>query len=218
MTTIDRLAALKHFKPGDSTRAHYDAWASDYERDLLDRCGYSAHVIGADALAAATPSRDAAVIDVGCGTGLVGAELQRHGFRVIDGLDVSTDMLRQAEAKRVYRRLIAADLMAGAPVPDASYDMAICVGSFAPGHLGPAALAAIARLVRKDGPIVIFMNAVPYRDEHYEAQIRQLVDAGIWTEPAIESMNYMSALDRPGMLIRARRGEQRDNQWCLFKD
>ena len=201
----DRLAALRRFRPGDSTRAHYDAWAADYERDLIEGYGYSAHVIGAQAFAALEADRGCRVIDVGCGTGLVGAELHRHGFTRIDGIDIAADMLAQAAAKRVYRQLLTADLMAGTPVADGSYDAAICVGSFAPGHLGPAALGAIARMVRRGGVIVIFMNAAPFIAEDYASELRRLSDAGTWTVSRIESMNYMAALDRPGRLIEARR-------------
>ena len=203
--TRDMLAALRDFQPGDSTQAHYDAWAADYDRDLLQRCGYSAHVSAANAFAAACHDRDRSIIDIGCGTGLVGAELRAHGYRNLDGLDISADMLAQAAAKQVYRQLLSGNVMSGTGIADGSYDAAICVGSFAPGHLGPAALAEIARVVRSGGPIVIFMNAAPYEAENYAASIEQLVTAGVWRIERIASMNYMAALDRPGRLIEARR-------------
>jgi len=199
------LAALHAFKPGDSSRAHYDAWAADYDRDLLERCGYSAHVIGADAFAAGNSDRSLRIIDIGCGTGLVGMELRRHGFSVVDGLDISADMLAQAAAKQVYRQLLTGNVMAGTSLADGSYQAAICVGSFAPGHLGPAALAEIARLVEPGGPIVIFMNAAAYVAENHAAMIGRLAAERVWQVERIDSMNYMSAFDRPGMLIQARR-------------
>jgi SAM-dependent methyltransferase len=201
----DMLAALQSFQPGDSTLAHYDAWAADYERDLLERCGYTAHLIGANAFAAANAARDLHVIDIGCGTGLVGAELRRLGFTQVDGLDISPGMLAHAATKRAYRQLLTGNVMTGTGLADGAFDAAICVGSFAPGHLGPAALAEIARLVRPRGPIVIVMNAVPYDAEGYAGTIDSLVAAGVWRVERIESINYMTAFDRPGKLIQARR-------------
>ena len=202
-TQKDMLDALRQFQPGDTSQAHYDAWAPDYERDLLQRCGYSAHVIGARAFAAANPDRGIRIIDVGCGTGLVGAELRQYAFTCIDGLDISADMMAQAAAKQVYRRLIRGDLMAGAPVAQGSYDAAICVGSFAPGHLGPAALGTIARLVRPGGCVVIVMNAAPFIAEDYAGAIQRLVEERVWAIEGIDSLNYMAAFDRPGKLILA---------------
>jgi predicted TPR repeat methyltransferase len=201
----DMLAALRVFQPGDSTEAHYDAWAGSYDRDLVDSYGYSAHVAGASAFAEANADRRISVIDVGCGTGLVGVELRRHGFTVIDGLDVSRDMMAKAAEKNIYRQLIPGNLMSGTSIADGAYDAAICVGAFGPGHLGPAALGRIIRMVSSGGCIVIFMNAAPYAAEDYETHINRLAHEGAWVVEAIETMNYMSQLDRPGKLIRAHR-------------
>ncbi len=201
----DMLAALGDFRPGDSTEAHYDVWAENYDRDLVTKYGYSAHLIGAEAFAAANADRGLCVIDIGCGTGLVGVELRRHGFVRIDGLDISRDMLAKARAKQVYRQLITGDVMSGTTLEDGAYEAAICVGSFAPGHLGPAALREITRVVRSGGSIVIFMNAAPYAAEGYENHVRELESKGIWVVESIEKRNYMSSVDRPGILIRAHR-------------
>lgn len=213
MTQKDMLVALGEFKIGDSTEGHYDAWASDYDRDLLERCGYSAHRIAAAALATLEPRRDLAVVDVGCGTGLVGVELASLGFTVIDGLDISAEMLAQANAKGIYRTLTMADMMIDrSNTPSASdvpshlqYDAAICAGSFAPGHLGPRAIDRIAALTRPGGPIVIVMNAVPFETEPYAQHLEHLVDTGVLVIHRIDTLNYMSAFDRPGKLIVAQR-------------
>ena len=200
MTQKDMLVALGEFKIGDSTEGHYDAWASDYDQDLLERCGYSAHRIAAAALAALEPRRDLAVVDVGCGTGLVGVELASLGFTVIDGLDISAEMLAKAKKKRIYRTLAIADMMSGATSsgtcdfpPMRCYDAAICAGSFAPGHLGPTAIANIARLTRSGSPIIIFMNAVPFEAEHYARYLDQLIQEKILVVDRIDTMNYMSS-------------------------
>jgi hypothetical protein len=48
---------------------------------------------------------NATVLDAGAGTGLLGVELARAGFRRLDALDMSNGMLEQAAAKGVYRDL-----------------------------------------------------------------------------------------------------------------
>ena len=203
MTSESMLSKLGQFKPGDKTDKHYDEWAKTYEQDLLNTVGYTAHVLGAQAFARVCTDRSAAIVDIGCGTGLVGVELKQLGFSNIDGLDISADMMAIAAEKSVYQNLIAGDMNAGVSVPDRSYDAAICVGSFAPGHLAPSCLPEIIRLVKYGAPIVIFMNAAPYQAENYEDHIRALETQGLWSVTSIDTMNYMSALDRPGKLITA---------------
>lgn len=45
------------------------------------------------------------ILDLGCGTGLVGQHLNDRGFCNITGLDVSEKMLDQAAEKNVYKKL-----------------------------------------------------------------------------------------------------------------
>lgn len=44
------LSKLADFGHGDTTSAHYDAWAAQYDADLLGEFGYSGHVIAAEAM------------------------------------------------------------------------------------------------------------------------------------------------------------------------
>lgn len=52
------------------------------------------------------------VLDLGCGTGLVGLAISDLALGPITGVDVSARMLDQARVKQVYATLIEADLMA----------------------------------------------------------------------------------------------------------
>lgn len=184
-----------------ATKPLYDEWAHTYEDDLLVKLGYSAHRIASQALATLLDDRTASIIDIGCGTGLVGQELARLGFAVMDGIDISPDMLVHARAKAIYRNLMTGDLNARTAIAGASYDALICAGSFAPGHLGPEAFPEFIRLVKPGGTLVIFMNGVHFVKDGYEEHLRKLEAEGKWKINGIKAFNYMTALDRPGRLI-----------------
>jgi SAM-dependent methyltransferase len=188
-----------------STKPLYDEWSHTYENDLLNNLGYTAHIIVAEALAGLLPNRQVSIIDIGCGTGLVGQELCRHGFTNIDGIDISEDMLAHAKAKTIYGNLVSGDMNGKTSVPGNSYDAAICAGSFAPGHLGPESYREIIRFVRPGSPIAIFMNGVHFVEDDYEAHIQALEQDGHWQRIAISTHNYMSTLERPGRLILTRK-------------
>src|SRR5262249_21694730 len=51
-------------------------------------------------------------VDLGCGTGRTGAWLQAHGVRLVDGVDLTPEMLDRARAGGVYDRLVLAELSA----------------------------------------------------------------------------------------------------------
>ncbi len=148
-----RIARARAVRTSAEAAALYRSWATDYDADVFG----SADVIGtdriADLLAAHLPDRAAPIVDLGCGTGAAGARLREHGYTVLDGVDVSPEMLAVAASKKVYRTLVAADLRAGIPVRDGTYAAAVSAGTFRPGHVGVEAVAAIARALRPDAVV-----------------------------------------------------------------
>lgn len=202
-TILDKLAAYE--AAGMSTKPLYDEWSQSYESDLVGGLGYTGHLIAANAMVEISPEVTTSIIDIGCGTGLVGQELKSFGYTQIDGIDISEEMLNIARPKAIYGKLILGDLMKKTAIDTDGYQAAVCAGSFAPGHLGPECFPEIVRLVRPGSPIVIFMNGAYFVEDAYEVHIHRLEKAAIWQVIDIKSFNYMSALERPGRLIIARK-------------
>lgn len=102
----------------EDNRKLYASWAETYESVFLAENDYEYHLHVAAAFCGGENLRDGLdgpVLDVGCGTGVVGAELARLGVGVIDGIDISPEMLAKAAAKMhegraTYRQLFEADL------------------------------------------------------------------------------------------------------------
>jgi len=202
-TVLNKLAEYE--AANISTQPLYDEWSQTYEQDLIGNLGYTGHLIAANALAEFVSDKTASVIDIGCGTGLVGCALKTLSYSHIDGIDFSEEMLNIARPKKVYQKLISGDLMSRTVIETNAYQAAVCAGSFAPGHLEPKCYPEIIRLVQPDSPIVIFMNAVYFLEENYQSHIDQLERSKVWEIIAIKTFNYMSAVERPGRLIIARK-------------
>jgi predicted TPR repeat methyltransferase len=141
----------------EECREIYESWAEGYEKDMRENMGYVGPAIAAEALAPLLP-QDAVVLDVGCGTRLVGSELARRTGAIIDGMDISQEMLAKAAQKGVYRTLEEADLTQPLAVKDNSYDAVICVGVFTNGHVGPEALDEMARVAKPGAPLVFTVH------------------------------------------------------------
>lgn len=65
-------------------------------------------------------------VDLACGTGRTGLWLSRHGVQLIDGVDITHEMMRIADAKGVYRHLQRADVTA-TNLASSSYDLCTLV-------------------------------------------------------------------------------------------
>jgi len=152
----------------------YDEWAGTYDADTVESFGYVAPGHAAERLAGLV-GPEAAVLDAGCGTGLVGAELAARGFTTIDGIDLSQGMLDVARGKRVYRELRKADLTEPLPFDDNAYDATICVGTLTEGHVGPEVLDELVRVTR--GPLVVTVLGRIWESLGYRAYIEGMATA-----------------------------------------
>jgi len=200
---VARLTALGGGS-GDS-RDIYDDWATTYERNLQQDYGYIAPRIASEALAKHCPDRDTRILDLGCGTGLVGSELVARGFRYLDGLDISQKMLDEAHAKEIYGDLMAGDMTRPIDLGGRQFGAAIGVGCFGGGHLGPEHLTNLIECVVPGGLLVLYINGIPYVEDDYQGQFKALEAAGIWRMALTEMSNYMQALERPGWVVVAHR-------------
>lgn len=99
--------------PG-ALRAHYDAWADSYDAEIAEN-GYATPARCAAALAATGLGRSAAILDLGCGTGLSGVALAAEGFTVIDGTDLSPGMLKRPRRAASTGSFIRENPMAACP-------------------------------------------------------------------------------------------------------
>jgi predicted TPR repeat methyltransferase len=90
----------------------FDSFAGSFDAKLA-QLQYRAPQLVAGMLADAgvEPTKNLEVLDAGCGTGLCGALLAPYARRLV-GVDLSTGMLTQAEARHIYDELYKVELTA----------------------------------------------------------------------------------------------------------
>ena len=165
----------------DDARDFYQRWAGDYDEHMVDELGYISPILVARLLLAHLPERDVEVLDIGCGTGLTARPLAEQGIARIDGVDLSDDMLEQARATGIYRRLVRADLTQPLELPEASWDALISSGTFTHGHIGPAPLEALFGLLRPGGLFAFTVHRDVWDEAGFEAEMARLECEGIAT-------------------------------------
>jgi predicted TPR repeat methyltransferase len=109
-----RLAALGHGdQPARAPDAYvatlFDQHAEVFDAILVDDLGYAVPMMVEQVLRAVAPGPHAAVLDLGCGTGLAGVALADIAGS-ITGVDLSEGMLQLAEERDVYDALFVGEV------------------------------------------------------------------------------------------------------------
>lgn len=139
-------------RSAEEVGARYDAWAQRYDADMSG--DYGSPEQAAAQLQRHAPDRAARILDVGCGTGLVGEALARAGYGELHGVDLSAKMLEVAERKGCYAKLARHDLIEdrGAEgVLEPPYPVIACVGCMSFGHVPGYVLARLYRWLAPGG-------------------------------------------------------------------
>jgi predicted TPR repeat methyltransferase len=168
----------------EAVRQFYDKWADHYDKDVAE-LGYSGPAIMVElfdkhAGLVGKKKDSTIVLDAGCGTGLIGEQLQRLGYPKPDGFDLSPEMARQAAAGGKYRTILGdIDIMvADETFGTDLYDAVLCAGVFTLGHVAPEALNVLIRLARLGGLLLISTRSEYYDETNYRQVSDDLIEAG----------------------------------------
>lgn len=96
--------------PAQYIRDLFDEYAPKFDKHLVEKLNYQAPKQLLKAVLAATKRTDLDIFDLGCGTGLCGAEFRPIARRLV-GVDLSPAMIRIAGARQIYDEVITGDLM-----------------------------------------------------------------------------------------------------------
>ena len=155
----DPVARARSLSSVEEAADLYGQWASTYDDDVFGESGFTGSARIADLLASVLPDRAQPVVDLGCGTGAVGRRLAELGVTTIDGVDLSPEMIAVAARTGAYRRLTVGDLNSLPNDPSATYAASVSAGTFTTGHVGPAAVPDLIRLLRPDGFVAWVIGA-----------------------------------------------------------
>src|SRR5919206_890635 len=130
-----------HVTLGEAWEAAAEAW-SDYVRGGLDRF-FATNVA---AFLELLPPPRGTTLDIGCGEGRVGAELERRGHRVL-GVELSPTLAARARERHEVVEADAADL----PFEDASFPLVVSFSSLMDMDDAAGAVREAARVLEPGG-------------------------------------------------------------------
>jgi SAM-dependent methyltransferase len=174
----------------DALRTVYDEWAKEYDHDNDATLGTISQPKTVEILSAVL-EKHAKILDAGCGTGLVGAELAKRGYAAFDGVDLSAEMLRYAKT-RGYRKLFQYSLNDPLPISDGAYDAIISAGLFTHGHVKTHAIRELIRITKSGGYLCFTINEGVYRSQAFDKEIQSITDDKLWDIEKLEKEAYMT--------------------------
>ena len=148
--------------------ALFDAYAEAFDAALVDRLQYRTPGKLGALIRSLKPPPYARAIDLGCGTGLMGASLGADALW-LKGVDLSAEMIAAARKRGVYASLEQVGLVEALRDMQAPFDLIAASDVFNYiGDLGPVVAAAAARLAH--GGLLAFSVEKGPADTDYAVQ------------------------------------------------
>jgi len=158
-------------------RELYDQWAASYDAEVGEN-GYVTPGRCAEALKAQMPDPSQPILDFGCGTGRSGLALRLAGFAVIDGIDLSADMLGVAAQKGLYRNLTRIEENEALGHDPGEYHAISAIGVIGAGAAPISVFDTLMDGLAKDGRLVFSFNDHALQDPANEAKLHSWLDRG----------------------------------------
>ena len=192
---VGNKVPIYKLKTTDEVMKYYDEWGEKdkYNKDMVE-WNYTGPQETVDVFRKYTENKEMLIFDAGCGTGLVGLQLKKHGFKYFHGADLSQKLL-DTVPKQLYQKLIKVDLNNPIDVKDNFYDATMCVGTFTFGHVKPQALDEFVRVTKKTGLICFTINEGIYKEYGFDKKIENLKQDNKWDELEFFKSDYIASKD-----------------------
>lgn len=143
----------------EGLKRYYEGWAARYNEDLTNE-NWVAPQVTCDLVRLVATGycvNNISVLDAGCGTGLVGSGLNERGFKLIDGIDLSEQMVEEASKTQAYRSLRGGVDLNIRPkdYEGKQYEIVVSCGMFTHGHVQPKALLSLIDYCAEGGFVII---------------------------------------------------------------
>jgi predicted TPR repeat methyltransferase len=110
--------------PRQLVSAIFDRYSERYDQHLIGALKYRTPDLLFDAIVKLVPPRKLDILDLGCGTGLLGARF--HPLTgTLTGVDISPNMLEVARQRQIYGELVCSELIEFMQTQTKAFDLAV---------------------------------------------------------------------------------------------
>ena len=192
---VSNKVPIYKLKTTDEVMKYYDDWGIDnkYDQDMVD-WSYTGPNETVSTFKKYANNKEIKIYDAGCGTGLVGIELKKSGYKNFDGADLSQKLL-DLVPKNLYQNLSKVDLNQNLDIKDNEYGAVLCVGTFTFGHVRPPAIDEFIRITKNKGLLCFTINEGIYEEYGFDKKIKELTKNNLWKKKEFFKSNYIASKD-----------------------
>lgn len=169
---LDAIAGKTEFAqaPDDYVKNLFDHYALQFEQHLKHLSYQAPSLLRQQIVKLFTPQeKQWTILDLGCGTGLVGIEFQHYAKELI-GVDISDKMINEAKHKNVYNQLIVSSIDDYFSTNKTKFDLVIAADVFCYfGNLS-SVFKQIASHLNNDGIVAFTVEKNSDESTHFKLQ------------------------------------------------
>ncbi len=191
--------------PAEYVKKVFDEYAERFDAHLVNDLDYQAPKVLSAMLTGFLPSRAVCThaIDLGCGTGLAGAQF-RNLTKELWGVDVSPQMIEQAEKKNIYDRLETSEIVNYLKTSNSIFDVFVAADIFI--YIGDLReLFSQVYRTAGDGAFFVFSTELHDGDGFVLRETARYAHAHAYVENVLRQ-NSFSIVDHKTAPIRKERG------------
>jgi len=180
---VQQISCSAHTLDADAIKKQYTEWVEtgDYDKEMVEGLGYTVPAKMDKYIGEYCPKNPSdAVLDAGCGTGLVGVVLAAKGCRNIIGCDLTPAMLNVAKATKAYAELDEADLAEPLKYKDGTFQLVTCGGVLTWIECAQLVMDEFLRVTAKGGYICFTHRSDTLVKFGYEQVQEKLAASGKW--------------------------------------
>jgi len=188
-----------YFKDVEEVRNKYDTWVSFYDQEHYDN-GWTVLLNRIAYTLMSYLEKDALILDIGCGTGLLGRELSSYGFENLQGLDISQNSLDILQNQGIYNVLHLEELGKTLPFANNTFAALVSTGVFTRNQVP---LESFGELIRILQPGDIFAVVLRVEDDDlYYQPIKNYCAMKRWQEIFKERVSVLKSCNHEIVILR----------------
>ena len=184
----------------------YQFWAERYDEEM-PTIDYNYTEPMKEAFLKSNIKTDSKILDAACGTGYPTMALYEMGYKNLHGIDFSSEMIKEAKNKNIYKSLTVADLINPIDFATDTFDVIMCVGFLASGHMGSEPLDEFIRVIKPGGHLICSIGVNIFDTDGFDKKLQQLQD---------DNIIQIDHVSEPFVVVpKAKFGSAKSKMWSL---